>query len=207
MSYYPNGLIPFGPWANCTLELCPIEWSVFQYQPSIAANAAFIALFGILLAVAIFQGVWYKTWGCMACVSAGSILQTIGYTGRILLHGNAFGFNAFLIQIVRQNCEITSAILMFDSLHDDRTCVLLRCRLRSLVKIVCIESYPSPLQVASGLKVRHEASSQPTCRYLASILASYTTSSSPLTSPVLSFKPLVGFVSYLLHCTRCECWG
>jgi hypothetical protein len=99
MSANSQNLIPFGPLANCTLDLCPVEYSVFQYQPSIAANATFIAIFGILLAVQIFQGVWYKTWGHMACVAAGSILQVIGYIGRIMLHGNPFGFNAFLIQI------------------------------------------------------------------------------------------------------------
>ena len=99
MSGYPDGLVPFGPLANCTLALCPIEWSVFQYRPSIAANAAFIAIFGLLLAVQLFQGIWFKTWGYMACIAAGSILQIIGYVGRILLHGNPFDFNAFLIQI------------------------------------------------------------------------------------------------------------
>jgi hypothetical protein len=99
MSGYPNNLIPFGPWSNCTLDLCPVEWSVFQYRPSIAANATFIALFGLFLAADVFLGIRYKTWGHMACVAAGNILQIIGYIGRILLYGNPFGFNEFLIQI------------------------------------------------------------------------------------------------------------
>jgi hypothetical protein len=97
MSGYP--LIGFGPLANCTLNLCPVKWSVFQYQPSIAANSAFVAIFGILLAVQVFQGIRYKTWGHTACVAAGNILQIVGYIGRLLLHGNPFSFNAFLIQI------------------------------------------------------------------------------------------------------------
>jgi hypothetical protein len=99
MSGYPNGLVPFGPRSNCTLDLCPVEWSVFQYRPSIAANATFVAIFGLLLAVGIFQGIRYRTWGNMACIAAGNILQIIGYIGRILLHKNPFGFNEFLIQI------------------------------------------------------------------------------------------------------------
>jgi hypothetical protein len=99
MSGYPNGLIPFGPWSNCTLELCPVEWSVFQYRPSLAANSAFVAIFGLLLAIQVLQGILYRTWGYMVCVAAGSLLQIIGYVGRILLHGNPFSFNAFLIQI------------------------------------------------------------------------------------------------------------
>lgn len=93
-------LIPFGPWANCTLALCPVEWSVFGYRPSIAANGAFIAIFGFLLLVQLGQGVWFKSWGHTACVAAGNILQIIGYVGRIMLHSNPFEFNAFLIQII-----------------------------------------------------------------------------------------------------------
>jgi hypothetical protein len=99
MSGYPNGLIAFGPQANCTLDLCPLEWSIFQYQPSIGANAAFIAIFGLLLFLHLAQGVWYKAWGYMGCMLAGCILQIIGYAGRIMLHDNPFDFNAFLIQI------------------------------------------------------------------------------------------------------------
>ena len=95
----PPLLIPFGPSANCTLDLCPVEASIFGYRPSIAANATFIAIFGLLLAVHIVQGVWFRTWGYMVTLAAGCILQIIGYVGRILLHDNPFGFNPFLIQI------------------------------------------------------------------------------------------------------------
>lgn len=95
----PPVLIAFGPSANCTLELCPVEWNVFGYLPSLAANAAFIGVFGLLLIVQLAQGVWFKSWGHTACVVAGNILQVIGYAGRIMLHSNPFDFNAFLIQI------------------------------------------------------------------------------------------------------------
>lgn len=95
----PNGLIAFGSDANCTLDICPVEWSVFQYQPSIAANATFIAVFGTLMIVHLILGAWYRTWGYMACMAAGCILQIIGYAGRIMLHDNPFDFGPFLIQI------------------------------------------------------------------------------------------------------------
>lgn len=96
----PNGLIAFGSDANCTLDICPVEWSVFQYQPSIAANATFIAVFGTLMIVHLILGAWYRTWGYMACMAAGCILQIIGYAGRIMLHDNPFDFGPFLIQII-----------------------------------------------------------------------------------------------------------
>ncbi|KAH7410088.1 parasitic phase-specific protein PSP-1 [Phaeosphaeria sp. MPI-PUGE-AT-0046c] len=96
----PPILIPFGPNANCTLELCPVSWNVFGYLPSLAANGTFIGIFGLLLLVQLVQGTWFRTWGHTACVGAGSILQVIGYAGRIQLHSNPFSFNAFLMQII-----------------------------------------------------------------------------------------------------------
>ncbi|KAJ4360497.1 uncharacterized protein N0V89_001062 [Didymosphaeria variabile] len=73
-------LIPFGPSANCTLTLCPVEWGVFGYRPSISANAALLAIFGVLLLLHTAQGVKYRAWGYMGCMVAG--------------------FNAFLMQII-----------------------------------------------------------------------------------------------------------
>lgn len=35
----------------------------------------------------------------MGCVVAGCVLQMVGYGGRIMLYGNPFGFDAFLMQI------------------------------------------------------------------------------------------------------------
>ncbi|KAH7138385.1 parasitic phase-specific protein PSP-1 [Dendryphion nanum] len=97
---YKLHLVPFGPLSNCTLEYCPLEWSIFRYQPSIPGNALFVAIFALLLAAHAFQGIRYKTWGYMGCMVAGCILEIIGYIGRILLHDNPFDFNAFLIQII-----------------------------------------------------------------------------------------------------------
>ena len=35
----------------------------------------------------------------MGCVVAGCVLQMVGYGGRIMLYGDPFGFDAFLMQI------------------------------------------------------------------------------------------------------------
>ena len=64
-------LIGFGPSANCTLDLCPLEWSVFGYLPNVPANATFIAIFGLLLIAHLIQGIRYKSWIYMSCVAAG----------------------------------------------------------------------------------------------------------------------------------------
>ncbi|UNI17581.1 hypothetical protein JDV02_003913 [Purpureocillium takamizusanense] len=96
----PNGLIAFGPDANCTLALCPVEWSVYQYRPSLPANIVFLALFALAAAVHIFLGVRWRSWGFMAGIILGCLTEIIGYVGRILLYNNPFDFGGFLMQIV-----------------------------------------------------------------------------------------------------------
>ena len=99
MSQLPDGLIAFGPLANCTLDLCPLEWSILRYQPIISANAVFIAVFGLSLLIHCFQGWRSKTWGFAASMLSGCILEIIGYVGRLIIHDNPFSFNGFLMQI------------------------------------------------------------------------------------------------------------
>jgi hypothetical protein len=109
MSGLPNGLISYGPRANCTLDICPVEWSVYQYRPSLAANATFIALFGLAMVVHIFLGIRWKTWGFMAFMILGCTEAMVGYVGRIMLYNNPFSFAGFLIQVI---C-ITSAPVFY----------------------------------------------------------------------------------------------
>ncbi|KAF5648327.1 phospholipid-translocating ATPase [Fusarium sp. NRRL 52700] len=96
----PDGLISFGSDANCTLELCPLESSILRYQPNVPANAIFIGVFGLSMALHIFQGIKMKTWGFMTSMMAGCILEIIGYIGRLIIHDNPFDFIGFLLQII-----------------------------------------------------------------------------------------------------------
>ncbi|KAF5670553.1 phospholipid-translocating ATPase [Fusarium heterosporum] len=100
MSTLPNGLVTFGPQANCTLDTCPIEASILRYQPNIPANAVFIGVFGLSIVIHAFQGIKMRTWGFMASMMAGCILEIIGYVGRFIIHDNPFDFNGFLMQII-----------------------------------------------------------------------------------------------------------
>lgn len=108
---HPNraDFITFGKKANCTLELCPIEWSVYQYQPSIPANSVFIAMFGLLALIHAYLGVRWKTLGFAASVVVGCFVEIAGYAGRVVLHNNPWSFTGFLIQIVL----ITTAPVFF----------------------------------------------------------------------------------------------
>ncbi|CAF3459575.1 hypothetical protein SNK03_004582 [Fusarium graminearum] len=100
MSTLPNGLVTFGPQANCTLDTCPLEASILRYQPSIPANAVFTGVFAVSLIIHVFQGIKMRTWGFMSSMIAGCILEIIGYVGRFIINENPFDFNGFLMQII-----------------------------------------------------------------------------------------------------------
>jgi hypothetical protein len=96
----PGNFIFFGPHANCTLELCSIKDSVFQYRPSIAANAIFIALFSVGILVHGYLGWRWKSWWFAIPVMIGCCTEIVGYIGRIMLYDNPWSFDGFLIQII-----------------------------------------------------------------------------------------------------------
>jgi hypothetical protein len=95
----PPYIVVFGPRANCTLDICPLSASVYGYRPSLAANAAFIALFSIAGAIHLYLGIRWKSWFFMACMLLGCVSAVIGYIGRIMMYYNPFNFAAFMMQI------------------------------------------------------------------------------------------------------------
>ncbi|KAF4487919.1 parasitic phase-specific PSP-1 [Fusarium agapanthi] len=76
-----GNFVIFGPKANCTLELCPIEMSVYGYRPSLLANITFASLFTLATFVHAYLG--------FKC-----------YVARILLWVNPWSFGAFITQII-----------------------------------------------------------------------------------------------------------
>ncbi|KAL6409776.1 sphingoid long-chain base transporter rsb1 [Ilyonectria robusta] len=99
-STLPNGLISFGPNANCTLELCPLEASLLRYRPNVPSTIVFMAVFGLSTLLHTWQGVRTKTWGFMLSMISGCLLEIIGYVGRMIIYDNPFDFNGFLMQII-----------------------------------------------------------------------------------------------------------
>jgi hypothetical protein len=95
----PPGVVALGPDATCTLERCPIKWSVYKYRPSLASNGTFIALFALGSLIHAYLGIRWRTWWFMACMIVCSINACIGYAGRIWLYFNPFSFDAFLMQM------------------------------------------------------------------------------------------------------------
>jgi hypothetical protein len=83
--------------ATCTVQTCPIQCAEVTYLPTLAGNATYAAIFGILLIAQVTLGFWYRTWGFMVGMSCGLLLEVLGYAGRLKLHNNPFDFNNFLM--------------------------------------------------------------------------------------------------------------
>jgi hypothetical protein len=81
----------------CTLETCTIDYAYVHYIPTLAGNAIYLAIFAVLLIAQIYLGIHHRTWGFMAGMIGGGILEIVGYLGRILLHSDPFNFNYFLV--------------------------------------------------------------------------------------------------------------
>ena len=94
----------YGPDSNCTLtpgpDYCLPAYSVYQYRPSIGANAAFLALFFLAMSIHIVMGYIYRTWTFAQVMFWGCVSEMIGYGGRIMLYENPFSFTGFLMQII-----------------------------------------------------------------------------------------------------------
>lgn len=105
MSRLPHNLISFGPDANCTLDICPLEASLLRYRPSLPVNSLFIAIFGLSTVVHLAQGFRTRSWGFMASIVCGNLIEIVGYAGRILLQDNPFVFSGFVMQIGISNMK------------------------------------------------------------------------------------------------------
>jgi RTA1 like protein len=93
----------------CTLDTCFIEDSIYDYQPSLAANASFLAFFAITGVLHVVQGIITRKRAFWIAVVLGCAAEVVGYAGRIMSHFNPFDQNGFLIQI----CCLTIAPAFF----------------------------------------------------------------------------------------------
>ena len=94
-----SNFVAYGPNENCTLAICPVNASVYEYRPSLVANSLFLALFGVCLILHLIQGLKWRTWFFGIAMFVGCVCEIIGYGGRITLYKNPFSFPGFLMQI------------------------------------------------------------------------------------------------------------
>jgi hypothetical protein len=108
----PPYAIVYGPDANCTLDICPIDASVYGYRPDIVTNSVFVGFYAVCGILHTYLGFRFQKWfftGCMV-ISCTSIV--IGYIGRVLMCSNPWDFTGFIIQISKYNIAIMSSINM-----------------------------------------------------------------------------------------------
>ena len=73
------------------------QFTHFDYNPNVLANAAVVALFSIQFVAQIVQGIYYKTWAFSGAILCGLLLEIIGYTSRIFMHKDPSSRTAFLV--------------------------------------------------------------------------------------------------------------
>lgn len=96
-------VIPLG---DCTLATCPLvapDGTVLannSYDPSLAGNALYLALFALAFLLQIVLGIKYKTWAFMVAVLFGFGLEICGYIGRVGQSNNPFDGNTFMLSVL-----------------------------------------------------------------------------------------------------------
>lgn len=93
----------FGPDANCTLEHCSPNWSVYGYRPTLGVNIAFLAVFFAALLIHVYIGLRWRAWSFMGCMISGCLDEMLGYGARIWMFYDLWNFNAFMIQVGKRN--------------------------------------------------------------------------------------------------------
>ncbi|RPA82432.1 putative RTA1 domain protein [Ascobolus immersus RN42] len=94
---------------DCNLDLCDAADSLFNYQPSFAANLTYAILFAIVLLITPFFAWRYKTYTFSILMSLGCIGEILGYAGRIWGHYDPWSIDGFLLQI----CALTLSPTFF----------------------------------------------------------------------------------------------
>ncbi|KAI0593844.1 RTA1-domain-containing protein [Biscogniauxia sp. FL1348] len=78
---------------------CPVEATVLGYYPNLGVNAFLAAGFGVCTVGLVVTGVWKRTWGYSAALTAGCVLEFAGYIARVQLSSNPWDSGAFQTQI------------------------------------------------------------------------------------------------------------
>lgn len=77
-----------------------MEESIYGYAPSLGVTIFLIVIFAILTIGHTVVGFKYRTWTFVVAMALGSMLEAIGYGGRVLLHEDAYNDPGFKLQIV-----------------------------------------------------------------------------------------------------------
>jgi len=87
------------PYSDCTLQTCPIQAAQLPYDPSLAGNALYLAIFSLCCLVNIVLGLWYRTWSYLVAMVLGCMLEVLGYVGRVQMSANPFPSGPFFLYV------------------------------------------------------------------------------------------------------------
>jgi len=96
-SYYLSPAVQANPGLYCTVQTCPLSMAWLSYLPSVGGNVLYAVLFVLFLLAQIFLGMRYRTWGFLAGMFIGILLEILGYIGRLMMHSNPFLESNFLL--------------------------------------------------------------------------------------------------------------
>jgi hypothetical protein len=63
---------------GCTLDTCPVSYSVYGYLPNKPLNMVFLVVFAISLVWHVFLGVRRRAWSFIVALGIGSLMEVIG---------------------------------------------------------------------------------------------------------------------------------
>lgn len=107
-----NSTIPLKPPPDCAKNYeCLVAWGYLNYLPNTAANAVFVVLFTIGVVAQIVLALRHRTWGFSIAMLVGTVLEVVGYIGRIGLHFNVFIDTWFIMYL----CCLTIAPAFFSA--------------------------------------------------------------------------------------------
>lgn len=78
---------------------CPIEYTIYDYLPSLGANGFFAGFFAVCFIVHVWLGILFRTKGYTIALTLGCVTSTLGYLGRIGLNLQPFNQIPFQIQV------------------------------------------------------------------------------------------------------------
>lgn len=79
--------------------ICPVIATTYGYYPNFGGNIFFTILFGICAILSVAFGVKSRTWTYTAALFSGTVLECLGYVGRVMMHDNPWSGDAFKLQI------------------------------------------------------------------------------------------------------------
>lgn len=88
---------------ECRPDICDSRGSLFNYRPSISANATFTSLFTLCLILGPIVAWRCKTYNYNILIWLGCLGEILGYLGRILGYTNPWNMDYYLLQI----CALT----------------------------------------------------------------------------------------------------